>query len=54
MSCADFEDAAGRKFDLDFLVVPDGADFRVNQAIVHKVDGDKRKYHVEQRWPGLF
>lgn len=54
VSCADFEDAAGRRFDLDFLVVPDGADFRVNQAIVHKVDGDKRKYHVEQRWPGLF
>ena len=40
--------------DIDFLVVPSGDDFRVNQAIVHKADGEKRTYHVEQRWPGIF
>lgn len=54
VSCADFQDAQGRIYDLDFLVVPKPAGFRVNQAIVHKVDGEKRKYHVEQKWPGLF
>ena len=54
VSCADFTDESGKAYDLDFLVVPQGDGFRVNQAIVHKVDGEKRPYHVEQRWPGLF
>lgn len=54
VSCADFRDADGTLYDLDFLVVPEGEGFRVNQAIVHAVDGKKRKYHVEQQWPGLF
>ncbi len=56
VSCADFQDEDQRTYDLDFLVVPtaDGNGFRVNQAIVHAVDGKKRKVHVEQRWPGIF
>ncbi len=54
VSCADFVDADGREVDVDFLVVPNGSGFRVNQALVHAVDGEKRGYHVEQRWPGLF
>lgn len=47
VSCADFTDGQGRKYDLDFLVVNNGGNFDVYEAIVHKVDGDKRKYHVE-------
>ncbi len=54
VSCADFKDESGTVHDLDFLVVPTKDGFRVNQAIVHKVGGVKRAYHVEQRWPGLF
>ncbi len=54
VSCADFRDESCTLHDLDFLVVPTKEGFRVNQAIVHKVGGVKRKYHVEQRWPGLF
>jgi hypothetical protein len=54
VSCADFQDEDGGVVDIDFLVVPSGDDFRVNQAIVHKADGEKRAYHVEQRWPGIF
>jgi hypothetical protein len=54
VSCADFQDEGGGVVDIDFLVVPSGDDFRVNQAIVHKADGEKRTYHVEQRWPGIF
>lgn len=54
VSCADFVGEGGRKFDLDFLVVPAGESFRVNQAIVHAVDGKKRKYQLESRWPSLF
>jgi hypothetical protein len=53
VSCADFEDGE-HTYDVDFLVVPDEEGFRVNQAIVHAVDGEKRKYQIEQRWPGLF
>ena len=54
VSCADFVGEGGRKFDVDFLVVPIGEGFRVNQAIVHSVEGKKRKYHLESRWPSLF
>ncbi len=54
VSCADFVDEKERPYDLDFLVVPTDTGFRVNQAIVHSEDGEKRKYQVEQRWPGLF
>lgn len=54
VSCADFKSESGTLYDIDFLVVPAQDGMRVNQAIVHSVDGVKRKYHVEQRWPGLF
>ena len=47
VSCADFEDPKGRKYDLDFLVLPKGDLFQVNQASVHAAEGKKRKYHVE-------
>ena len=48
VSCADFSDANGNKYDLDFLVVDNGGDFEVYEAIVHKVDGNKRKYDLEK------
>jgi len=47
VSCADFTDTTGSKYDLDFLVVENGGDFEVFEAIVHKVDGNKRKYSLE-------
>ena len=49
VSCADFSDQAGRKLDMDFLVVPAGAGLLTTQAILHKVDGVKRPYDVESR-----
>ena len=47
VSCADFVDGSGRKFDLDFLVVDDGEKLKVIQGMVHSIDGEKRKYHLE-------
>jgi hypothetical protein len=47
VSCADFISTDGREYDLDFLVLPKGDSYLVNQAIVHSVDGKKRKYHLE-------
>ena len=47
VSCADFFDEKGKKVDLDFLVIPDGDDLRTVQAVIHAVDGKKRKYHLE-------
>ena len=47
VSCADFTNASGSKYDLDFLVVDNGEEFEVYEAIVHKVDGNKRKYSLE-------
>ena len=47
VSCADFKGADGKIYDLDFLVVEDGDRLLTTQAIVHSVDGKKRKYHVE-------
>ena len=47
VSCADFVDSKGRKFDLDFLVLPDGNKLVATQAVIHSVDGKKRKYHLE-------
>jgi len=48
VSCADFADSQGNKYDLDFLVVDNGGNFEVFEAIVHKVDGNKRKYDLEK------
>ncbi len=47
VSCADFYDSSGKKIDLDFLVVKDGSQLKTIQAVVHAVDGKKRKYHLE-------
>jgi hypothetical protein len=47
VSCADFGDKNGREIDMDFLVIPDGEALRATQAIIHSVDGKKRKYHLE-------
>ncbi len=47
VSCADFVDPEGHKLDLDFLVIESGGELRTMQAIVHKVDGEKRPYDLE-------
>ncbi len=47
VSCADFYDGAAHLYDIDFLVVEEDGRYRVVQSLVHKIDGDKRKYHVE-------
>ena len=49
VSCADFTDGEGRTYDLDFLVGKKGEKLRVFQALVHKIDGDKRPYHLEDQ-----
>ncbi|MFC1749550.1 hypothetical protein ACFL2V_12165 [Pseudomonadota bacterium] len=48
VSCADFHDQAGRKIDIDFMVRPIGGDLITTQALVHSIDGKKRKYHLEK------
>ena len=47
VSCADFVDKNGTKVDLDFLVIKDGDNLKTIQAVVHSLDGKKRKYHLE-------
>ncbi len=47
VSCADFVDPQGNKVDMDFLVLPSDGKLVATQAIMHKVDGKKRKYHLE-------
>ena len=47
VSCADFFDRSGKKIDVDFLVLKDGAQLKTIQAVVHSVEGKKRKYHLE-------
>ncbi len=47
VSCADFVDPKGNKVDMDFLVLPRNGKLVATQAIMHKVDGKKRKYHLE-------
>lgn len=46
VSCADFSDDQGLKYDLDYFVLQDGKKFKFIQAIVHKVNGDKRPYSL--------
>jgi hypothetical protein len=46
VSCADFVDAQGKKYDIDYLVAKEGS-YRVLEAVVHAEDGKKRKYHLE-------
>jgi len=47
VSCADFKDQNGKKVDVDFMVRPSGDKLITTQALLHKVDGKKRKYHLE-------
>jgi len=47
VSCADFKDQNDRKIDVDFLVVKNGGSLLTTQALIHSVDGRKRKYHLE-------
>ncbi len=47
VSCADFEDQLGRKIDIDFMVREKGNRLITTQALVHSVEGKKRKYHLE-------
>jgi hypothetical protein len=47
VSCADFVDDQGKKYDLDLLVVDEKGAFRVLETVVHSIDGKKRKYHLE-------
>lgn len=47
VSCADFVDAEGNKYDLDFFVAENNGDYIMYDAIVHKVNGDKRPYNLE-------
>ena len=47
ISCADFVDGGGNKYDLDLLVVERNGDFRVLETVVHSINGEKRKYHLE-------
>lgn len=47
VSCADFTDQDGRSIDVDFLVLDFGHEIRAVQGLVHKVDGEKRPYHLE-------
>ena len=47
VSCADFTDASGNLYDVDFLVGESNGGFRVYQAILHKVNGVKRPYDLQ-------
>jgi hypothetical protein len=48
VSCADFVDAQGKKYDIDFLVAEKKDSFNVLQALVHSIEGKKRPYHLEE------
>ena len=47
VSCANFVDVEGREYDVDLLVVRKGGKFRVTLALIHRIDGQERKYTVE-------
>ena len=48
VSCADFVDDSGNTYDLDFLVAEKNGEYIVFQALVHSINGKKRKYHLEK------
>ncbi len=48
VSCADFKDQKGRKIDVDFLVRSDNHKFLTTQGLIHSINGEKRKYHLEK------
>lgn len=47
ISCADFTDMKGKKYDLDFMVIEKNGKHHVVQTLVHSVAGKKRPYQVE-------
>ncbi|MCU7845115.1 MAG: hypothetical protein KZQ93_14895 [Candidatus Thiodiazotropha sp. (ex Monitilora ramsayi)] len=47
VSCADFRTSKGKLVDIDFLVLENDGNFVATQAVVHKADNKKRKYHLE-------
>jgi len=47
VSCADFTDTRGAAYDIDFLVVDNEGRLRTVEAVVHSIEGKKRKYHLE-------
>lgn len=48
VSCADFTDQHGNKIDIDFMVRQSESRLITTQALVHSVNGKKRKYHLEK------
>ncbi len=48
VSCADFTDPEGNLYDIDFLVGESQGNLQVYQAILHKVNGVKRPYDLEE------
>jgi len=48
VSCADFIDQNGNKVDIDFMVRKANNSLITTQALVHSVNGKKRKYHLEK------
>ncbi|MCU7931239.1 MAG: hypothetical protein KZQ90_10590 [Candidatus Thiodiazotropha sp. (ex Codakia rugifera)] len=47
VSCADFRNSKGKMLDIDFLVIEKDDGFVATQAVIHKADNKKRKYHLE-------
>jgi hypothetical protein len=48
VSCADFIDSEGNKYDIDFLVGDKGKGLITLESVVHSINGKKRAYHVEE------
>ncbi len=46
VSCVDFIDKKGNKYDIDFLVNKVGAQYSVVQPIVHSINGEKSPYDL--------
>jgi hypothetical protein len=49
VSCADFTDSMGKPYGMDFLVVEKNGGFKVVDSVLHKVDGQKRKYELKAK-----
>lgn len=47
VSCADFTDIRGKAYGVDFLVLNKNGRFIVVESVLHKVDGQKRKYQLK-------
>jgi hypothetical protein len=46
VSCADFKDRKGNKYDIDFLVSKNDNGYNVVQPIVHSINGEKNPYDL--------